>query len=116
MTRFVFVVILAVTSTLVGSGVAAEASKPAQANSHASVTSISGSDIDMSELREMPAENSSHLEPRPVARLNELAQIFVPMSWACYTPVGACRMIAPEPVGSSCYCVFPGGTFWGTVQ
>jgi len=116
MTRFVFVVILAVTSTLVGSGVAADASKPIQAYSNATVTSTSGPDIDMSELQEITTENSSHLEPRPVSRLNELAQIFVPMSWACYTPVGACRMVAPEPVGSSCYCVFPGGTFWGTVQ
>lgn len=116
MTRFVFVAILALTSTLVGSSVAAEGSKTAQADSPTSVFPTNGSGIDMTELRQFTAENSSHLEPRSDLRLNELAQIFVPMSWACYTPVGACRMIAPEPVGTSCYCVFPGGTVWGTVQ
>lgn len=116
MTRFVLIAILALTSTFVGSDVAAAASNPDQTNSQASVTSTSVADVDISEFRQAIAENSSHLTPRPVPWRNELAQVFVPTSWACYTPVGSCTMFAPAPVGSACYCVFPGGTFWGTVH
>jgi hypothetical protein len=116
MTRFVLVVILAVTSTFVGSDVATAASNPAQADSQASLTSTIAPEVDISEFGQTTSENSSHVNSTPVLRLNELAQVFVRTSWACYTPVGACTMVAPAPVGSSCYCVFPGGTFWGTVQ
>lgn len=63
-TRFVFVVILAITSTLVGSVVAAEGSKTARADRQTGVSSTNGADIDMKELRQLTAENSSHLEPR----------------------------------------------------
>lgn len=115
MTRYLLSVILALTSTFVGINVAAAAPKPGP-REDATVTAVSVSDIDSTEFGQATAENSSHLDPRLVPGLNELAQVFVPMSWACYTPVGACRMGAPAPVGSSCYCVFPGGTFWGTVQ
>ena len=116
MTRFVLAVILAVASTFVGSNVAAAASKPSLAENETRVSSGSGPGMDFSEFRQANAENSSHLDPRPLPQLSELAQVFVPMSWACYTPVGACRMGVPAPIGSSCYCVFPGGTFWGTVE
>ena len=116
MTRFLLSVILAVTSTFVGSNVAAAASKPGMPVSQALVTSVSALDIDFTEFGQPNAENSSHPDWMQDPVLSEIAQVFIPMSWACYTPVGACRMGAPAPVGSSCYCVFPGGTFWGTVE
>lgn len=115
MTRYLLTAVLALTCTLVGSDVATAASKPAL-HEDATVSTVSASDIDFTNFSQTTAENSSQLEPGPGLRLEELTQVFVPMSWACYTPVGACRMGAPAPVGSSCYCVFPGGTFWGTVQ
>ena len=71
MTRFVLAVILVVTSTFVGSNVAAAASNPSLPQSEASVSSPSAPNAYFAGFRY--AENSSHVEHEPVPEFVELA-------------------------------------------
>ncbi len=115
MTRFVLVVFLAALVTIVGSSLAVAACKPNLPANQTSGNSASPANPDLPEFSNR--ENSPQADPRPFVRLDDLAQVFVPMSWACYTPVGACQMMAPAPVGSGCYCPLANGSVvWGTVR
>ena len=109
MTRCLSIVILA-------AAMSASINIAAADQNHSSTKSV-GSAVNSSAVssdHSQGAESTPNLDQSSVGAFVELAQYRV--SNACYTPAGSCLISVAAPVGSSCYCVFPGGVIWGVVQ